>query len=106
MTEIEVNDDTLAYETVAQAGVGGSYVGEDHTLRWLRKGEHYYGGSYNRGGKSGKENTMLARAHQQVVDILSQPLTFRAPAAAVERIKTYVQAEAHSSHVVAPQWAA
>ena len=106
MTEIEVNEDTLAYETVAQAGVGGSYVGEDHTLQWLRSGEHYYGGTYNRSGKSGEENTMLARAHQQVVDILSQPLAFRAPGAAVERIKAYVQAEAHSSHVVAPQWAA
>ena len=77
---------------------------EDHTLRWLRSGEHYYGGSYNRSGQSGKEHTMLARAHQRVVDILSQPLEFRAPPAAVERIKQYVRDEAGALGVPAPQW--
>ena len=104
VTEIEVNDETLAYETVAQVGAGGSYLGEDHTLRWLRSGEHYYGGSYNRSGQSGKEHTMLARAHQRVVDILSQPLEFRAPPAAVGRIKQYVRDEARSLGIPAPQW--
>jgi trimethylamine:corrinoid methyltransferase-like protein len=105
LTEIDVNSDTLAYETVVNADVGGSFVGKDHTLRWLRSGEHYYGGTFNRGGKPGDEHSMLARAHEQVLDILSQPLSFRAPPAAVERIKTYVQDEARSSGVAVPEWA-
>jgi len=104
--EIEINDETLAYETVARARVGSSYLEEDHTLHWLRSGEHYYGGSYNRSGRPGEEHTMLARAHQRVVDILSQPLEFRAPPVAVERIKQYVRDEARSLRVPAPEWTA
>lgn len=102
--EIIVNEETLAYETVAQVGVGGSYLSEDHTMRWLRSGEHYYGGSYNRSGQPGEENTMLARAHQRVQEVLSRPLEFRAPPAAVERIKQYVRDEARSVGVSAPEW--
>jgi trimethylamine--corrinoid protein Co-methyltransferase len=103
--EIIVNEDTLAYETIAKVGPGGSFLAEDHTLRWLRSGEHYYGGSYNRNGRPGEENTMLARAHRRVETILSQPLKFRAPDAAVERIKQYVRDGAKSVKVEIPPWA-
>ena len=63
-TEIAVNEETLAYDTVAKVGPGGSYIGEDHTLRWVRSGEHYYGGSFNHTGLPGEDNTMLASAHR------------------------------------------
>jgi trimethylamine--corrinoid protein Co-methyltransferase len=103
--EIVVNEDTLAYETIASVGPGGSFLAEDHTRRWLRSGEHYYGGSYNRNGRPGEENTMLARAHRRVEMILSQPLKFRAPHGAIERIKQYVRDEAKSAKVEIPPWA-
>ena len=103
-TEIEVNDETLAYETVAGVGPGGSFLDEAHTMRWLRSGEHYYAGSYNRSGEAGQENTMLARARRRVEEILSRPLEFRAPAPAVERIRQYVRDEAKTLGVAAPEW--
>ena len=104
-TEIVVNEETLAYGTIAQAGPGGSFLGQDHTVRWLRSGEHYYSGSFNRSGEPGEENTMLARAHRRVQEILSRPLEFRAPPAAVERIKQYVRDHAHEIKIHAPAWA-
>ncbi len=102
--EIEVNDATLAYDTVAKVGPGGSYVAEDHTLRWVRSGEHYYGGTFNHTGMPGPENTMLARAHQCVVNVLSQPFSFGAPPAVLERVKQYVRDHARSRDVVPPEW--
>lgn len=104
ITEIEVTDETLALDTVAQVGIGGSYLDEEHTLDWLRSGEHYYGGSFNRSGQPWEEKTMLARAHQRVEDILSQPVEFQAPDRAVERIKEYVRDEARSLGVNPPGW--
>lgn len=104
-TEIVVDAERLAYETAVEVGIGGSYFEADHTLRWLRSGEHYYGGSFDRSGRPGQEYTMLARAHARVEEILSQPLTYRAPADAVERIKQYLRDRAASLGVAAPDWA-
>jgi len=104
--EIDVNDDTLAYETVAQVGPGGSYLAADHTLRWLRSGEHYYGGSFNRLAAPGEENSMLARAHRRVVDILAQPLRYQAPADALKRIRAFVGDHARQAKVPVPEWTA
>ncbi len=103
-TEIEVNDATLAYDTVAKVGPGGSYMAESHTLRFVRSGEHYYGGSFNHTGLPGEENTMLTRAHQRVERILSQPFNFCAPPQAVQRVKQYVRDHARARNVAPPQW--
>jgi trimethylamine--corrinoid protein Co-methyltransferase len=104
-TEIVVDTERLAYETAAQVGIGGSYFEADHTLRWLRSGEHYYGGSFDRSGRPGEEYTMLARAHARVEEILAEPLTYRAPEDTVERIKQHLRDKAASLGVVAPAWA-
>ena len=102
--EIEVNDETLAYEVIERVGAGGSFIEDEHVLHWLRSGEHYYGGSFNRTGQFGDENTMLARAHRRVEDILNQPFEFGAPPEAVKRIKQYVRDEAKSMGLAAPEW--
>jgi hypothetical protein len=52
----------------------------------------------------GQENTMLARAHQSVVNVLSQPFSFGAPPAVLERVKQYVRDHARSRDVVPPEW--
>jgi trimethylamine--corrinoid protein Co-methyltransferase len=105
-TEIRVDEETLAYESAVQVGIGGSYVETDHTLRWLRSGEHYYGGSYNRTGRPGTEYTMLERAHQRAEAILKKPFAFHAPVDAVERIQRYVYGLAKAAGLAAPQWPA
>ncbi len=104
-TEIVVDNESLAYETAVQVGIGGSYFETKHTLRWLRSGEHYYGGSFDRSGRPGEEYTMLARAHERVEEILAQPLTYGAPPDAVERIKQYLRDRARSVGAAAPDWA-
>ena len=102
--EIEVRDETLAYEVIERVGAGGSFIEDEHVLQWLRSGEHYYGGSFNRTGQFGEENAMLARAHRRIQDILSQPFEFGAPPEAVKRIKQYVRDEAKSMGIAAPEW--
>jgi len=101
--EIEVNEETLAYDTVANVGPGGSYVGEPHTLRWVRS-EHYYGGSFNHTGLPGEENTMLTRAHERIEKILGEPFRYGAPPDALKRIKQYVRDHATSRKVTPPEW--
>jgi trimethylamine--corrinoid protein Co-methyltransferase len=103
-TEIEVSEGTLAYDTVAKVGQAGSYIAEDHTLRYVRSGEHYYGGPYNHTGQPGEDNTMLVRAHERVESILAQPFEWGAPAPAVERIKQYVRDYAKWLKVPVPDW--
>ena len=103
-TEIEVNEGTLAYDTIEKVGQAGSYIAEDHTLRYVRSGEHYYGGSYNHTGQPGEENTMLVRAHERVMSILSQPFKYGAPDAVLGRVKQYVRDYAKSLKVAIPDW--
>ena len=103
-TEVVIDTERLAYETAVEVGIGGSYFETDHTLRWLRSGEHYYGGSFDRSGRPGDEYTMLARAHERVEEILSQPLSYSAPGDALERIKHHVRGQAASLRVAAPDW--
>jgi trimethylamine--corrinoid protein Co-methyltransferase len=102
--EIQVNDETLAYETTTQVGIGGSHLETAHTFKWLRSGEHYYGGSYNRSGRAGTEYTMLARAHDRVEGILGKPFAYAAPEKAVERIRQYVCDLARDRNVAPPEW--
>jgi hypothetical protein len=47
---------------------------------------------------------MLARAHERVEKILSQPLSFCAPPDAVERVQQYLCDEARSLGIAAPDW--
>jgi trimethylamine---corrinoid protein Co-methyltransferase len=103
-TEIRVDEETLAYETAAQVGIGGSHVETAHTLRWLRSGEHYYGGSYNRSGRAGEEYTMLERAHQRAESILKKPFTCQAKLEAIERLRRFICAQAKAVGLPAPQW--
>lgn len=102
--EIDVNDETLAYDTIAKVGPGGSFLKEPHTLRYLRSGEHYYGGSFNRSGSAGDEDTMLARAHRRVEDILAGPAEYRAPPEVVRKIKDHVRDMATSHALEPPAW--
>ena len=87
--EIEVNDDTLAEEVIARLGPGRSYLGEEHTLRWLRSGEHYYGGTFNRKGGLDDSKTMLARARARATELIAKPSVVPAPIA--DRVRAYTR---------------
>lgn len=68
---IRVDDVRLAFDTIAEVGPGGDYMSHEHTISQLRSGEHYYGGSFGRGGPDHFSKPMLERAHERVEDILA-----------------------------------
>jgi trimethylamine--corrinoid protein Co-methyltransferase len=72
---IEVNEETLAFETIRSAGPGGNFVSERHTRKHMRK-EHYLPPLSDRekretwledGGQ-----TIAEKAHERVEELLSQ----------------------------------
>jgi trimethylamine--corrinoid protein Co-methyltransferase len=102
--EIVVDDETLACDIIARVGPGGSFLGETHTRRHIQAGEHYYGGSFNHGGRAGEQYTMLARAHERVKQILAEPFAYQAPPDVVRRVKDYVRDHAVARGVTPPAW--
>ncbi len=87
--EIVVNDDTLAEEVITRLGPGGSYLGEEHTRRWLRSGEHYYGGTFNRESGLDDSKTMWSRARARAMELIAKPSVV--PEAMADRIRVYAR---------------
>ena len=85
---ITVSKDTLALDAIARVGTMGDYMSDPHTLRWLRTGEHYLGGCFNRQGSRGK--SMLLRAREIVHQALNshQPIV---PDGTTEKIQEYLR---------------
>jgi trimethylamine---corrinoid protein Co-methyltransferase len=73
---IRVDDDTLAFDLIKQAGPGGNFVAARHTRRFMRR-EHYQPTLSDRNSreewldKGGK--TTLGRASEIVKELLAQP---------------------------------
>lgn len=103
-TEIIIDEERLSYEAALSVGIGGSFMETNNTIRWLRSGEHYYGGSFDRSGRPDESVSMLSRAHERVKDILGKPLVYKAPAPAVQRIKQHLRDRAKSLNVPPPDW--
>jgi trimethylamine--corrinoid protein Co-methyltransferase len=98
---IDVNEETLALGVIESIGHNsGDYMTHDHTLRWLRSTERYFGGSFNRRPRMEERETMLARAHQRVHEILSQRDTEEVPPAVADRVRAYVR----DQHIELPDW--
>lgn len=69
---VEVDDDSLALSTIGRVRQGGNYLGEQHTLKWLRSGEHFYSRLFDRTGLGVEKQSLLDRAHEKVKKILGQ----------------------------------
>ena len=82
-----VDHDTLALEAIERVGPGGNFLMDEHTLRWMRSGEHYYSDLVNRDGDRGGD--MVERAHEKVLRILQEHRT-EVPDERVEEIQRYV----------------
>jgi trimethylamine--corrinoid protein Co-methyltransferase len=72
---IAVNADTLALDVIRHVGPGGDYLSEDHTLRYLRSGEHWDPTVSNRNSFPQWEEmgspSVLERAHERAEAILN-----------------------------------
>jgi trimethylamine--corrinoid protein Co-methyltransferase len=73
---IEVNEDTIALETIENVGIRGTYLMEDHTIQHLRSGEHVEldvsnGANYDMWKSRGGKN-ICQKARDIAGDILSK----------------------------------
>jgi Trimethylamine:corrinoid methyltransferase len=73
---IEVSRDTIAVETIANVGPRGTYLMEDHTMEYLRSGEHVdlgisNGANYDMWKAKGSKSSTMA-AHDKVEEILKK----------------------------------
>jgi len=64
-----VDDETTAFESIQRVGPGGEFTADDLTIKLLRSGEYYFGGSFDRPSKPGEEIGWYARAHERVQQI-------------------------------------
>jgi trimethylamine--corrinoid protein Co-methyltransferase len=76
----EVNEETLAYETILEAGPGGNFMGRDHTARHFRK-EHWQPKLFSRelynSWISGDHKTDIERARDVYETIMAEtPKTY------------------------------
>ena len=68
---IDIEDETLATDALAEVGPGGNFLESPHTLHYCRTTEHYYGGSFARGGHAAAGPGMREQAHARVEEILA-----------------------------------
>ena len=66
---IRINDDTLAMDAIKNVGIGGDYMMEEHTLKWIRSDEYYFSPIVNYMDVSGRGP--LEIAHEEVEKILA-----------------------------------
>lgn len=67
---VSLDDDALAVDAIAEVARQGDFMAHDHTVSRLRSGEHYYGGSFGRGGPDHFSGSMRRRAHERVMQIV------------------------------------
>jgi trimethylamine--corrinoid protein Co-methyltransferase len=72
---IRVDKETLAEEVIAKVGPGGDFLGEAHTLQFLRSDEFLQSDLLNRRAQDSGGRPAAELAHQKVQDILSSSAT-------------------------------
>lgn len=69
LNSIRVNDDTLAINAIKNVGIGGDYMMEEHTLKWIRGDEYYFSPIVNYANDPGEDPVEIA--HKEVEKILA-----------------------------------
>jgi len=71
---MDTSYEMLCFESIAAAGPGGHFLEDPLTLRMLRSGEFYAGGSFDRQGEhspNDPQDSMLVHAHERVEKLLA-----------------------------------
>jgi trimethylamine:corrinoid methyltransferase-like protein len=63
---------STSYEAIARLGPGGSFLTDEHTLRFLHSDECGHFPFFNRPGMEGGGSTILERAHKKVARLLAE----------------------------------
>lgn len=72
---IDVNEETLAVKIINRVGPGGHFLGQHHTMEFIKKGEHFLPlisdrQTRDKWEKAGSKD-MVQRAHEKVEEILA-----------------------------------
>jgi len=86
---VRIDDDTLAFSTIKRVKPGGNYLTEEHTLKWLRSGEHFYSGLFELAKLGVEKQSLPTRAHGKVMKILREYVP-KIPIDVSEEVKEYV----------------
>ena len=71
---IDTSDRMLGYDSIAAVGPGGHFLEDVLTIKMLRSGEFFTGGSFDRLGERSPNDpmdSMLVRAHEKVEQLLA-----------------------------------
>ena len=79
-----------AIQSIERVGPGGNFLEDKETLKLLRSGEHFYGGSFIRANPGPLKKTMLKRAHERVEDILAKHRPAVNPDK-IKKVQEYIQ---------------
>lgn len=91
---IAVNDETLAVDVIKAVGAAGTYLGQKHTLKHMRKessqakliDRQMYEGWLKKGGK-----TILERANEEAIRILETHKVEPLPTNVAKEIKSIIE---------------
>ena len=89
---IDVADETLAVESIINAGPGGDFMTDPLTLKHLRAGEHFFPASFEVCPGTQDTSTMAARAHERAEDLIASHRP-AVPEDRLEEVRKYVEKE-------------
>lgn len=91
---IAVNEETLCLDLIRKQGIGGNHLGEEHTVRQMRK-EVWYPQFMDRARSTGmakdRERDMIARAHERYQKLMTKA-TYEIDAAGRHEIDNILRA--------------
>ena len=67
---IEVTDETLAVESILNAGPGGDFMTDPLTVKYLRAGEHFFPAGHEIFAGAPESSTMASRAHERTENLI------------------------------------
>lgn len=78
LTSFEVNQETLAYDEIREAGIGGDFFSREHTVTHMRdqvwRGKGMFTNSFYDAWSDSSAKTVAERAHERLKEILSRRL--------------------------------
>lgn len=94
MQGIAVNQSTLALDVITAVGPGGTYLGQKHTMQYMRKESSQAKlidrKMYDNWARSGRKD-MAERANEEALRILDQHKPIPLPEAAAKEIRSIIE---------------
>lgn len=87
---VKVDEDHLCFDSIKRAGPGGNFLVDPVTIKMLHSEEHFNKGYFDYKNSQNPEDTMYAKAHERVGEILGNYCS-RVPKEIVEDINRFAK---------------